>query len=63
MYKNFKGTASSQHEASFSEDTNFKVRRYNAEERKERISKYRAKRGQRNFNKTIKVNQKKVMFI
>ncbi|CAN6586030.1 unnamed protein product [Malus baccata var. baccata] len=31
---------------------NFKTRKYSAEERKERISKYRAKRPQRNFNKT-----------
>jgi hypothetical protein len=42
-------------ESSFMEETNFKVGRYSAEERKERISKYRAKRTQRNFNKTIKV--------
>ncbi|KAL3609879.1 hypothetical protein D5086_000899 [Populus alba] len=42
-------------ESSFIEDSNFKVRRYSAEERKERISKYRAKRNQRNFSKTIKV--------
>lgn len=37
------------------EEANFKVGRYSAEERKERILKYRAKRNQRNFNKTIKV--------
>jgi len=42
-------------ESSFNEETNIKVGRYSAEERKERISKYRAKRTQRNFNKTIKV--------
>ncbi|KAJ6946226.1 hypothetical protein NC651_001092 [Populus alba x Populus x berolinensis] len=42
-------------ESSFIEDSNFKVGRYSAEERKERISKYRAKRNQRNFSKTIKV--------
>lgn len=42
-------------ETSFNEETNFKVGRYSAEERKERISKYKAKRNQRNFNKTIKV--------
>lgn len=35
---------------------NFKMGKYSAEERKERISKYRAKRSQRNFNKTIKVD-------
>ncbi|KAL8216710.1 hypothetical protein R6Q57_023547 [Mikania cordata] len=44
-------------EGSFIEEANnFKVGRYNAEERKEKILKYRAKRTQRNFNKTIKVN-------
>lgn len=37
------------------EEANFKVGRYSAEERKERIDRYRAKRTQRNFNKTIKV--------
>lgn len=41
--------------SSLMEEGNFKVGRYSAEERKERISKYRAKRTQRNFNKTIKV--------
>ena len=40
------------------EEANFKVGRYSAEERKEKISKYRAKRSQRKFNKTIKVNKK-----
>ncbi|KAJ6944832.1 hypothetical protein NC652_010007 [Populus alba x Populus x berolinensis] len=44
-------------ESSFIEESNFKVGRYSAEERKERISKYRAKRTQRNFTKTIKVRQ------
>lgn len=39
----------------FSHEQNFKVGRYNAEERKEKISKYRAKRNQRNFTKSIKV--------
>lgn len=39
------------------EEGNFKVGRYSAEERKERISKYRAKRTQRNYNKTIKVRK------
>jgi hypothetical protein len=42
-------------EGNSQEEQNFKVGRYSAEERKERISKYRAKRTQRNFNKTIKV--------
>lgn len=37
------------------EAANIKVGRYTAEERKERIHRYRAKRTQRNFNKTIKV--------
>lgn len=44
-------------EAPLLEESNFKVGRYSAEERKERISKYRAKRTQRNFNKTIKVGK------
>lgn len=42
-------------EGNLQEEQNFKVGRYSAEERKEKISKYRAKRTQRNFNKTIKV--------
>ncbi|XP_038725941.1 uncharacterized protein LOC120016986 isoform X2 [Tripterygium wilfordii] len=47
--------------SSLMEDTNFKVGRYSAEERKERISKYRAKRTQRNFNKTIKYACRKTL--
>ncbi|MED6191470.1 hypothetical protein PIB30_000571 [Stylosanthes scabra] len=43
------------------EEPNFKVGRYSAEERKERISKYRAKRSQRNFNKTIKYACRKTL--
>ncbi|XP_022958595.1 zinc finger protein CO3-like [Cucurbita moschata] len=43
------------------EEGNFKVGRYSAEERKERISKYRAKRRQRNFNKTIKYACRKTL--
>ncbi|CAA3002986.1 Hypothetical predicted protein [Olea europaea subsp. europaea] len=43
-------------EKSFMDEANFKVGRYSAEERKERIQRYRAKRNQRNFNKTIKVH-------
>ncbi|XP_022873071.1 putative zinc finger protein CONSTANS-LIKE 11 isoform X2 [Olea europaea var. sylvestris] len=35
-------------------EANVKARRYTAEERKERIDRYRAKRTQRNFNRTIK---------
>ncbi|CAN0841229.1 hypothetical protein LINGRAHAP2_LOCUS3168 [Linum grandiflorum] len=42
-------------ENSIREDSQMKVGRYSAEERQERILKYRAKRSQRNFNKTIKV--------
>uniref|UniRef100_A0A6N2MD97 CCT domain-containing protein n=1 Tax=Salix viminalis TaxID=40686 RepID=A0A6N2MD97_SALVM len=48
-------------ESSFIEESNFKVGRYSAEERKERISKYRAKRGQRNFTKTIKYACRKTL--
>ncbi|CAH2080181.1 unnamed protein product [Thlaspi arvense] len=45
----------------FSDEQNFKVRRYSAEERKEKISKYRAKRNQRNFTKTIKYACRKTL--
>lgn len=48
-------------ESSFIEESNFKVGRYSAEERKERISKYRAKRTQRNFTKTIKYACRKTL--
>ncbi|KAK0588073.1 hypothetical protein LWI29_033867 [Acer saccharum] len=48
-------------ERSLMEETNFKVGRYSAEERKERILKYRAKRNQRNFNKTIKYACRKTL--
>nr|WED40984.1 CONSTANS-like 17 [Mangifera indica] len=48
-------------ESSFTEEANFKVGRYSAEERKERILKYRAKRNQRNFNKTIKYACRKTL--
>ncbi|KAJ4837065.1 hypothetical protein Tsubulata_008428 [Turnera subulata] len=47
--------------SSFIEEANFKVGRYSAEERKERISKYRAKRNQRNFTKTIKYACRKTL--
>uniref|UniRef100_A0A1J3JWX3 Zinc finger protein CONSTANS-LIKE 5 n=1 Tax=Noccaea caerulescens TaxID=107243 RepID=A0A1J3JWX3_NOCCA len=47
--------------APFSDEHNFKVGRYNAEERKEKISKYRAKRNQRNFSKTIKYACRKTL--
>ncbi|XP_059639239.1 zinc finger protein CO3 [Cornus florida] len=48
-------------ESSFMEEANYKVGRYSAEERKERIHKYRAKRTQRNFNKTIKYACRKTL--
>ncbi|XP_048140895.1 zinc finger protein CONSTANS-LIKE 2-like isoform X2 [Rhodamnia argentea] len=48
-------------ESSFTEEANAKVGRYSAEERKERILKYRAKRTQRNFNKTIKYACRKTL--
>ncbi|GAV76106.1 CCT domain-containing protein [Cephalotus follicularis] len=48
-------------ESSSMEEPNFKVIRYNAEERKQRILKYRAKRTQRNFNKTIKYACRKTL--
>lgn len=37
------------------EEANVKAQRYSADERKERIDRYRAKRTKRNFNRTIKV--------
>ncbi|KAK4796908.1 hypothetical protein SAY86_029234 [Trapa natans] len=43
------------------EEASFKVARYSAEQRKERILKYRAKRTQRNFNKTIKYACRKTL--
>nr|GMD10522.1 zinc finger protein CONSTANS-like [Ipomoea batatas] len=48
-------------ESSFMEEANFKVGRYSAEERKERIHRYRTKRNQRNFNKTIKYACRKTL--
>ncbi|PIN19679.1 hypothetical protein CDL12_07633 [Handroanthus impetiginosus] len=48
-------------EKSLMEEANFKVGRYTAEERKERIDRYRAKRTQRNFNKTIKYACRKTL--
>jgi len=56
LYQNLTSTQTSLKNGSFIEEANPKVGRYSAEERKERISKYRAKRSQRNFNKTIKVS-------
>ncbi|KAK7253049.1 hypothetical protein RIF29_37447 [Crotalaria pallida] len=52
--QHMKETQSSQSDSSLLQEANFKVGRYSAEERKEKISKYRAKRSQRKFNKTIK---------
>ncbi|XP_039007902.1 zinc finger protein CONSTANS-LIKE 2-like [Hibiscus syriacus] len=43
------------------ESPGFKVGRYSPEERQERISKYRAKRNRRNFNKTIKYACRKTL--
>ncbi|XP_022720626.1 zinc finger protein CONSTANS-LIKE 12-like [Durio zibethinus] len=48
-------------EKSFMEEAPFKVARYNPEEKQERISKYRAKRNQRNFNKKIKYACRKTL--
>ncbi|CAL9030168.1 unnamed protein product [Prunus brigantina] len=60
--QNFR-TARNPRESSVMEEAaaNFKMGRYSAEERKERISKYRAKRSQRNFNKTIKYACRKTL--
>ncbi|XP_076950525.1 uncharacterized protein LOC143623520 [Bidens hawaiensis] len=43
------------------EEANFKVGRYNPEERKERILRYKEKRTQKNFNKTIKYACRKTL--
>ncbi|XP_043697733.1 two-component response regulator-like APRR1 [Telopea speciosissima] len=48
------------HENCIVEGTN-KVRCYSAEERKERIERYRSKRSQRNFNKKIKYACRKTL--
>ncbi|XP_028799199.1 two-component response regulator-like APRR1 [Neltuma alba] len=48
-------------QTSHTEETSFKVGRYSAQEKKEKISKYRAKRSQRNFNKTIKYTCRKTL--
>jgi len=53
---------SSQVESPLLEEAYFKVGRYSAEERKEKISRYRAKRSRRKFNKIIKV-KKTVVFV
>ncbi|RDX73485.1 Zinc finger protein CONSTANS-LIKE 4, partial [Mucuna pruriens] len=59
--QNMKANHMSPTEAPLLEDSNCKIGRYSAEERKERISKYRAKRTQRNFNKTIKYACRKTL--
>ncbi|OVA13973.1 CCT domain [Macleaya cordata] len=43
------------------EEVTFKARPYNAEERKQRIHRYRSKRTQRNFSKTIKYACRKTL--
>ncbi|XP_010255274.1 PREDICTED: uncharacterized protein LOC104596005 [Nelumbo nucifera] len=48
-------------ENSFMEEASLKVGRYSAEERKQRILRYRSKRTQRNFNKTIKYACRKTL--
>ncbi|KAJ4952640.1 hypothetical protein NE237_029472 [Protea cynaroides] len=48
-------------ESSFTGEASFKVGRYSAEERKQRIHRYRSKRTQRNFNKTIKYACRKTL--
>ncbi|CAK8579228.1 unnamed protein product [Lathyrus sativus] len=59
--QNMKENNMSPKEGNSQEESNFKVGRYSAEERKEKISKYRAKRTQRNFNKTIKYACRKTL--
>ncbi|KAK4400875.1 hypothetical protein Sango_1193600 [Sesamum angolense] len=58
---NMSSTSPLSTDKSFMEESNFKVGRYSAEERKERIDRYRAKRTQRNFNKTIKYACRKTL--
>ncbi|KAM7525783.1 hypothetical protein LguiA_015685 [Lonicera macranthoides] len=48
-------------ESSFMEETNSKVAPYNAQQRKQRIHRYREKRNHRNFNKTIKYACRKTL--
>ncbi|KAL8141618.1 hypothetical protein V2J09_014650 [Rumex salicifolius] len=43
------------------DEASFKVGKYSAEEKKERIDRYRAKRSLRNFNKTIKYSCRKTL--
>ena len=55
VLQNFRTARNTRESSAMEEAGNLKMGKYTAEERKERISKYRAKRSQRNFNKTIKV--------
>ncbi|KAK9067967.1 hypothetical protein SSX86_012078 [Deinandra increscens subsp. villosa] len=48
-------------QGSLIDEANFKVGRYSPEERKQRILRYKAKRTQRNFNKTIKYACRKTL--
>ncbi|KAK8369455.1 hypothetical protein V6Z12_A01G112600 [Gossypium hirsutum] len=48
--QNFQGPDNSFFQNLLMEEPGFKIGRYNPEERQERISNYRAKRNQRNFN-------------
>ncbi|XP_042521225.1 uncharacterized protein LOC122094692 [Macadamia integrifolia] len=48
-------------DSTITEETSFKVGRYSPEERKLRIHRYRSKRTQRNFNKTIKYACRKTL--
>ncbi|XP_019087694.1 PREDICTED: two-component response regulator-like APRR1 [Camelina sativa] len=61
LQNNFEMQRSSENSTVSEEHNNFKVGRYSAEERKEKISKYRAKRNQRNFTKTIKYACRKTL--
>ncbi|XP_058085573.1 uncharacterized protein LOC131233025 [Magnolia sinica] len=55
MKSNYAFPSSSASETSYLEEVgSFRVGRYSAEERKQRIHRYRSKRNQRNFKKTIK---------
>ncbi|XP_061988481.1 uncharacterized protein LOC133706949 isoform X1 [Rosa rugosa] len=59
--QNFKTARNPRESSAMEEAGSFKMGKYSAEERKERISKYRAKRSQRNFNKTIKYACRKTL--
>ncbi|XP_004288744.1 PREDICTED: uncharacterized protein LOC101299421 [Fragaria vesca subsp. vesca] len=59
--QNFTTTHNPRESSAMEDAGNFKMSKYTAEERKERILKYRAKRSQRNFNKTIKYACRKTL--